>query len=128
MPTVRKVVPNSVQPVSLRDPGSARPSRCRSACRRPRPGPGVRPVTNLVPPRKISFGNPAAAAAAHPSAPEPAAPPPAPEPAYVPASVPTWRSAWRSAIYRPRAAELLAGGAVDRAAGWNSAPRNCIPT
>ena len=67
--SVRKVVPNSVQPVSLRDPSARGPMSLGVSGPA---GPGcVAPGDEPDPPRKISFGNPAAAAAAYPSAPEP---------------------------------------------------------
>ncbi len=111
--SVRKVVPNSVQPVSLRDPSARGPVSLGVSGPA---GPGaVRPVTNLVPPRKISFGNPAAVAAAHPSTPEPAAPAAAPEPVTIPSSVPDVAVSLEVGDFIDRLPPtLLAGGAVDR--------------
>lgn len=111
--TVRKVVPNSVQPVSLRDPSARGPVSLGISAPA---GPGAsRPVTNLVPPRKISFGNPAATAAAYPAAPEPAAPPSAPEPTLQPSSVPDVPVSLEIGDFIDRLPPtLLAGGSVDR--------------
>ncbi len=109
-PSVRKVVPNSVQPVNLRDP-SARPPVSLGVSAPAGPG-AARPMTSLVPPRKISLGNPAAA---HPPAPELAAPPSAPEPAFVPESVPDVPVSLEVGDFIDRVPPtLLAGGAVDR--------------
>ena len=113
VPSVRKVVPNSVQPVNLRDP-SARPPVSLGVSAPAGPG-AARPVTSLVPPRKISFGNPAATAAAHPPTPEPVAPPSAPEPAFVLDSVPDVPVSLEVGDFIDRVPPtLLAGGAVDR--------------
>ena len=110
---VRKVVPNSVQPVSLRDPSARGPVSLGVSAPA---GPGAsRPMTSVVPPRKISFGNPAATAAAHPSAPEPFAPPSAPEPAFESASVPDVPVNLEIGDFIDRVPPtLLAGGTVDR--------------
>lgn len=113
LPAVRKVVPNSVQPVSLRDP-SARPPMSLGVSAPAGPG-ASRPVTSLVPARKISFGNPAAVAAAHPSAPEFVAPPSAPQPETVPSDVPDVVVTLEVGDFIDRLPPtLLAGGAVDR--------------
>ena len=114
LPTVRKVVPNSVQPVSLRDPASRPPVSLPVGMPPSAPG-SVRAMTNLVPPRKISFGNPAAVAAAHPPSPEMFMSAPAPEPAYEPASVPDVAVILEVGDFIDRLPPtLLAGGAVDR--------------
>ena len=120
VPAVRKVVPNSVQPVSLRDPGARGPGSLPMSAppSAPVPGPVTMrpPVTNVVPPRKISFGNPAATAAAHPPAPEPIYTPPAPEPEPESASVPDVPVHLTVGDFIDRVpASFLAGGAVDRA-------------
>ena len=113
VPAVRKVVPNSVQPVSLRDPSARGPMSLGVSAPA---GPGAsRPVTNLMPPRKISFGNPAAVAAAHPSAPEQYAPQSAPEPEPMPSSVPEVTVTLEVGDFIDRLPPtLLSGGAVDR--------------
>ena len=119
VPAVRKVVPNSVQPVSLRDPGSRPPVSLSVGAPPSAPVPSPMtmrpPVTNVVPPRKISFGNLAAVAAAYPPTPEPPAFTPPPESAPEPASVPDVPVQLTVGDFIDRVpATLLVGGAVDR--------------